>query len=196
MRKAVTQRSIVNMPHHYSTNEQSEKGMLRNFFIGEIQSLYWTEKYLLKTLPKIQDATRTKELKEALEDHSSVTDDHAERLVQIFEMLKETAQVRKCETMDGLIKETNHLINEADLGYIVKDAGIILMIRKMQHYQLAVYDTLIHFAKILGESIIVGILQRSLSEEKKALDVFASLAEYHINETALLESENELEDAE
>jgi ferritin-like metal-binding protein YciE len=196
MRKITMQEPINNFISTIVLKDQAPKDMLRNYFIAEIQSLYWTEKYLLKALPKIEAGVRTVELKEALEDHSSVTDDHVERLEQIFEMLKEVKQVRKCETMDGLIKETGQLIHRIGEIDLVRDAGAIIMLKKMQHYQVAVYESLVHLAKILGEPFVAGILQRSLTDDKKALEIFSRLAECHINENALLESENELDDVE
>jgi ferritin-like metal-binding protein YciE len=196
MRKLPTQHSAHNFVNTVIHKDHGPKDSLRNYFIAEIQSLYWTEKHLLKVIPKIESAVRTIELKEALEDHSSVTDDHVERLEQIFEMLKEVTQVRKCDTMDGLIKEANQFMQRLGEHDLVRDAGMMVTLKKMQHYQVAVYESLFYLAKILGEPLVAGILLRSLTDDKKALEIFSRLVESHIHENALLESENELEDAE
>jgi hypothetical protein len=51
---------------------------------------------------------------------------------------------------------------------------------------------LIHIAGILREPVMESVLQRSLNEEKRAIDVFASFTRLHLNETNFLETENEL----
>jgi ferritin-like metal-binding protein YciE len=188
-------KTLAEKPFQTLTFKAEDKGpepnTIRNFFVEEIRGLYWTEKYLLKALPKIQDAASTIELKEILEDHSSVTDDHVERIEMIFVLLKEMLHAKKCEGMDGLIKETNHVIFKQELNDFTRDLGIVSMVKKIQNYQLALYDSLIHLAGLLRESVIQSILLRSLNEEKKALEVFTSLVHTHLNETTLLETESE-----
>jgi ferritin-like metal-binding protein YciE len=171
--------------------EQGERGMLKNYFIDELRSLYWIEKYLLKNLSKIQSVAHTLELQESLEDHSSVTDDHVERIEQLFTLLGEIAQVRKSEAMDSTLKEISHLCFRLEQNSFTKDLAIVSAINKMQYYQIATYQNLIHVAHILREKVIEGILQRSLDDERKAMEVFSSILRTHLNETNLLETESE-----
>jgi ferritin-like metal-binding protein YciE len=191
MRKNVIEKQAHAFPFANQQSELGEKGMLRSYFAEELRSLYWTEKCLLKNLPKIQNAAVTVELQEALEDHSSVTDDHVERVEQIFSMLNESAQVRKCEAMDSMLKDIGHLSFRLGQTNFTKDFAIVAAVNKIQHYQVASYHNMIHMANILREPVIEGILQRSLSEEKKAMDVFNAFIKTHLSETNLLEAESE-----
>src|ERR1700738_3630557 len=78
---------------------------LREFFIDEIKDIYWAEKKLVTTLPKMQQAVTTDSLKQAIGDHLEATRGHVSRLEQVFDLLGEKAQAKKCDAMEGLVKE-------------------------------------------------------------------------------------------
>ncbi|MEO7048579.1 MAG: DUF892 family protein, partial [Ferruginibacter sp.] len=82
-----------------SENNSSE---LEDFFKDEIKDIYWAEKHLVKTLPKMQKAATSEELKAAFADHLEVTKGHVERLEQVFELLGQKPQAKKCEAMEGI----------------------------------------------------------------------------------------------
>src|ERR1700709_52824 len=73
---------------------------LKELFIDEIKDIYWAEKHLVKTLPKMQKAATSEELAAAIEEHLIVTKTHVERLEKVFELLGEKAQAKKCDAME------------------------------------------------------------------------------------------------
>ncbi len=53
----------------------------------------------------MQKAATTEQLKNAIEEHTAQTQEHVSRLEQVFEILGKRAQAKKCDAMEGLIKE-------------------------------------------------------------------------------------------
>jgi ferritin-like metal-binding protein YciE len=168
---------------------QSEETMLKELFIEELKDIYWAEKHLTKALPKMRKAATSEELASAFEDHLAVTEKHIERAEQVFEMLEMTPRAKKCEAMDGLVKEAQNVIEELPKGSAVIDAGLIIAGQKVEHYEIAAYGSLVQLAKTMGENRIADLLQQTLDEEKQADQLLTELAVSGINITAENEPE-------
>ena len=76
--------------------------MLEEFFNDELKDIYWAEKHLVKTLPKMQKAATSEELKQAFADHLEVTKQHVQRLEDVFGMMGKKPQAKKCDAMEGI----------------------------------------------------------------------------------------------
>ena len=153
---------------------------LRALFEDELKDIYWAEKALTKALPKMAKNATSAKLVNALNDHLEVTKGHVTRLEQVFNLLGKKAQAKKCEAMDGLIKEGEEIIESTEPG-AVRDAGIISAGQKTEHYEIASYGTLVAFANLLGETRSAAILQETLAEEKDADSTLTRIAESVIN---------------
>jgi ferritin-like metal-binding protein YciE len=164
--------------------------MLRELFIDELKDIYWAEKHLLKALPKMQKACTSEELATAFEEHLRVTEGQVERVEQVFEILEMANRAKKCEAMDGLVREAQNLIQELPKGTSVRDAGLIISAQKIEHYEIAAYGSLVQLAKTMGETEIADLLQLTLNEEKETDQLLTELAVSSIN----IEAENETED--
>lgn len=160
-------------------NSNAEQGF-RDLFEDELKDIYWAEKALTKAIPKMIKNTTTEELAAALEDHLEVTKGHVDRLEEVFQMLGKAARGKKCEAMDGLIKEAEEIMEDTPEG-IVRDAGIISAGQKVEHYEIATYGTLCAFAKTLGEDDVANLLQQTLDEEKEADEKLTEVAEASVN---------------
>src|SRR4026208_1711889 len=86
------------------TNAAHESA-LEKFFHDQLKDIYWAEKHLTKALPKMQKAATSEDLKGAIETHLGQTEEHVTRLEQVFETLGKKAQAKKCDAMEGLLKE-------------------------------------------------------------------------------------------
>ena len=163
---------------------------LRELFIDSLKDIYWAEKALTKALPKMAKNATTEALVAAINDHLTVTEEQVSRLEQVFASVGEKAVAKKCDAMEGLIKEGESIVEETQPGP-VRDAGIIAASQKIEHYEIATYGTLVAFAKTLGEDEAVNLLEQTLAEEKEA-DVTLTEAAYNtINFDAAEEDENE-----
>lgn len=154
---------------------------LMEFFYGELKDIYWAEKHLVKTLPKMAKAATSVELKAAFTTHLAETKVHCERLEKVFGMIDKKAQAKKCEAMEGIIREGEGIIEETEAGTATRDVGIIFAGQKVEHYEIATYGGLVQLAKTLGLEDCADIMTKSLNEEKKADEGLTEIAENNIN---------------
>jgi len=153
---------------------------LRELFIDELKDIVYAERALVKALPKMARNATEPKLAAAIEKHVAVTEGQVQRLEKIFEMLGESNRGKKCDAMEGLIKEGESIMEETEAGP-VRDAAIISASQKIEHYEIASYGTLTAFAKTLGEDEIAKLLEETLAEEKDADTVLTDSAYNSIN---------------
>jgi ferritin-like metal-binding protein YciE len=172
-----------------------EESQLMKLFENELKDIYWAEKALTKALPKMAKKATSEELAEALENHLNETEMHAQKVEQVFEIMGKRAVAKKCEAMDGLIKEAEQIMKESEEGPM-RDAGIISAAQKVEHYEIATYGTLRVFAETLGMDDAARILEEILEEEKNADKTLTEVAVSTINVQAAEEAEVEEEEEE
>ncbi len=161
-------------------SQAMEANGLRSLLQDGLKDIYWAEKALTKALPKMIKYATSPELVNSLKDHLTVTEEQVARVEEVFGTLGMKAQAKKCEAMDGLIREANEIIDSTEQG-LVRDAGIILAGQKVEHYEIATYGTLCAFAQILGEAEAADLLKQTLEEEKQADKRLSEIAYQSIN---------------
>lgn len=164
-----------------------ENSEFHEFFVDELKDIYWAEKHLVKALPKMKKAATSPELAAAFEKHAEETNTHIATLEQVFALLEEKAQAKKCDAMEGLLKEADGIIEDTDAGTMIRDAGLILAAQKVEHYEIATYGTLVVFAKNMGHTEVAELLQFTLDNEKATDVALTQVAESFINEQAAAE---------
>ena len=157
---------------------------LREFFVDQLQDILWAEKKLVKTLEKMKDAATTIRLKESFNDHLKETKQHVERLNEIFALISETADDKKCKAMAGIVDEGEDIIDDTDKGTAQRDVGLIFAAQKAEHYEIATYGGLATLARTLGYNQVADILEKTLMEEKQADEMLTYIAENGINYAA------------
>ena len=150
-----------------SRSRSSSLQSLRDLFEEELKDLYSAEQQIMKALPKMVSASSSSDLRNAFEHHLEETRSHVERLEQIFERQSVSGKGKKCEGMEGVIKEGAELL-QAKAEPEVKDAGLIGAAQRVEHYEIASYGTAKTFAEQLGEREIAKMLQETLNEEGAA----------------------------
>ncbi len=153
---------------------------LNDLFIHQLQDLYGAEQQLLKVMPKMLEKTTSKELKEAFTKHKAETENQVTRLESVFQSLGMEAKAVKCKAMEGLLKEAEEFMGE-DADKFVMDAGLIASAQRVEHYEIAGYGTACTYAKYLGHTDALNLLQETLSEEKKTDENLSYIAESSIN---------------
>lgn len=162
-------------------NDSNTEPALLDLFIDEIKDIYWAEKHLAKALPKMAKASTTSELASAFTKHLDETKVHVERLDKVFGLLGETARGKKCEAMEGLVKEGQGVIEDTEAGTATRDVGLILAAQKVEHYEIATYGGLTTLAKTLGLSEVAKLLGQTLAEEKTTDEKLTLIAENDVN---------------
>lgn len=188
MQKSTKRTSAAKKANVAPTKEQNES-MLHDLFLDELKDIYWAEKHLVKALPKMKKAATSDALATAFDDHLAVTQEQVTRLEQVFELLGEKPRGKKCEAMEGLVKEAESVIEDTQEGSSTRDVGLIIGAQKIEHYEIASYGGLAQVAKTLGLEEIGNLLGETLEEEKETDQVLTNLAENNINESATQEVE-------
>jgi ferritin-like metal-binding protein YciE len=163
-----------------SENEGMESSQLMKLFEDELKDIYWAEKALTKAIPKMVKNATSSDLIDALESHLSETQNQVTRLEKVFSSIDKKAAAKKCEAMDGLIKEGTEIMEECEEGAMC-DAGIISAAQKIEHYEIASYGTLRQFAETLELSEAVDLLEETLEEEKAADEKLTEVAVSAVN---------------
>lgn len=176
--------------------QMDDRSLLEDLFLDSVKDLYWAEKALVKALPKMQKNATAPELQDAIAEHLVVTEEQVGRLEEVFEMLGEKAQAKKCEAMAGLIEEANSIMSETPKGTATRDVGIIMAAQKVEHYEIASYGSLVTLARTLGNEEVAGLLEETLNEEKEADELLTQVAEGSINVEAAEEDEEDEEEGE
>lgn len=161
-----------------------ENSAFHEFFVDELKDIYWAEQHLVKALPKMQEAATSPELAAAFEKHTEETEGHAATLEQVFKLLGEKVSAKKCDAMEGLVKEAESIISDTEAGTMVRDAGLILAAQKVEHYEIATYGTLRTFAENMGHTEVVELLAGILENEKETDVALTEVAVSSINEDA------------
>jgi ferritin-like metal-binding protein YciE len=173
--QAKGKRSSSSASNSQSASYGFEKSKLHKLFEDSLKDIYWAEKALTSALPKMAAKATSSELADAIEQHLKETEGHVEKVEKVFEILGKTARGKKCEAMDGLIKEGKTIMSESEEG-AMRDAGIIAAAQKVEHYEIASYGTLRTYAEILGLTEAVSVLEEILEEEKNADETLTNVA--------------------
>ncbi len=145
-------------------------------FIEELKEIYSSENQAIKALPEMIKAARSAKLKELLKGHLEETKSQAKRLEKIAAELGEDFTHCKCDAMQGLLKEWEHVV-KTHYQNDVQDAAIISFMQKVKHYEIASYGSLRTFAKHLNKNTIEQWLKQSIMEEGNADKKLTEIAE-------------------
>jgi ferritin-like metal-binding protein YciE len=163
---------------------------LHEMLVDEIKDLYHAEKQLTKALPKMAKAATHEDLREAFEMHLEETREQITRLEEVFEALGEKVKAKPCAGMAGIIEEGNDTMKE-DADGAVMDAALIAAAQRAEHYEIGAYGTCIEWARLMGHTEVVSLLEQTLEEEKATDKKLTMLAESEINQAAIAEGGHE-----
>jgi ferritin-like metal-binding protein YciE len=161
---------------------------LRELFEIELRYAYDAEKTLVdKGIPSMIESASSPELRSALQAHLNETQTHVTRLERVFGALGVEPDTKSNDILSKITaaaKDSTSNIEESSL----RDAALIANGNIVEHYEIALYGTLVSFAKALGLQEAVGPLQQTLEEEKKADAKLSQLAEGITNSRAARQS--------
>ncbi len=161
----------------------AQQKSMEDLFLLFLQDIYYAERQILKALPKMAKAVESPELKQAFLHHREQTQGQVERLQQIFEHLGKRARGTTCEALNGIVEESNELIEEFDTGPAL-DAGLLAGGQAVEHYEMARYGTMVAWAKAMGHAQVAQLLQQTLDEEKETDALLSKLANENLNQKA------------
>jgi len=183
-----TKTDSIKSPSKVKAASKSSKETLANILEGMLKDIYWAEKHLTKALPKMAKASFNEELKEVFEIHLGQTKHQILKIEDCFEMIGKKPVAKKCDAMEGLIKEGEDSINDHEEGH-ARDAALIAAAQKVEHYEISAYGTMRTMATVLGLTKCAALLEETKDEEAET-DLSLTILAEKIN---LLAAEVELE---
>jgi ferritin-like metal-binding protein YciE len=156
---------------------------LQDALVHEMKDLYSAEVQLTKALPKMAKAASHEQLAAAFQEHLEQTKGQIARLEKALKRLDASTRGDKCKAMEGLIEEGKSTL-ELDADDMVRDALLISVAQKVEHYEIAGYGTARTFAQRLGEDNIASLLEQTLQEEVETDRKLTKIAEAAVNPDA------------
>ncbi len=153
---------------------------LDELFHDTLKDIYFAEKKILATLPKMEKAAQASELKKAFAKHRTETQGHVGRLEKVFAEIGAKPQAKKCDAILGITDEGAEIMKEYK-GSPALDAGLLAAAQAVEHYEISRYGTLKVWASELGLSNAVRLLDQTLQEEKNTDQALTQIAESSVN---------------
>lgn len=160
-----------------------EPKTLDELFHDTLKDIYFAEKKILATLPKMEKAAQSAELKEAFAKHHDETEVHVERLEKVFAAIDKKPVGKTCDAIIGITDEGAEIMKEYK-GSPALDAGLLAAAQAVEHYEISRYGTMKTWAKELGLDDVARLLGQTLEEEKKTDAALTGIAESVVNQEA------------
>ena len=142
-----------------------EPKKLDELFHDTLKDIYFAEKKILSTLPKMAKAAQSEELKAAFEKHYTETEGQIDRLEKVFAVIEKKPQGKTCAAIVGITDEGAEIMKDYK-GSPALDAGLLGAAQAVEHYEISRYGTLIAWAEELGLDDAVSLLEETLEEEE------------------------------
>jgi ferritin-like metal-binding protein YciE len=168
---------------HERRTMAKEPKKLDDLFHDTLKDIYFAEKKILTTLPKMAKAAQNEELKAAFEKHRGETESQVERLEQVFALIEKKPQGKTCAAIVGITDEGAEVMEDYK-GSPALDAGLLAAAQAVEHYEISRYGTLVAWAEELGLADAVSLLQETLEEEEATDEALTEIAKTAINQEA------------
>lgn len=157
---------------------------LQDLYQHELQDLRDAESRIMETLPRMAEAASDDRLKSQLRQHGEQARTHRDRLDHLLDKAGVHGDDVICDGMRGILREAERLMDGQDMNEAVRDAALLSIAQKSEHYEMASYGALRTYADLLGDDEAAGILQETLDEEGEADDRLTRIAIKSVNPEA------------
>jgi ferritin-like metal-binding protein YciE len=173
----------VHSAHQQEAIMAKQLKKLDELFHDTLKDIYFAEKKIIATLPKMAKAAQSPDLKKAFEKHRGETEGHVARLEKVFAAIDKKPQAKTCDAIVGITDEGAEIMKEYK-GSPALDAGLLAAAQAVEHYEISRYGTLKTWAQELGLNDAVRLLDQTLDEEKKTDAALTKIAEAAVNQQA------------
>jgi ferritin-like metal-binding protein YciE len=164
-------------------------GSLKDLYLDELGALYDAETQMIRTLPRLSEAAHAPELRETLATHCRESRLHMDRIELIFTHWGQPRPLRSSAGLAGIVQEADERLNQ-DATPDARDAAIIAIAQRIEHYEIAAYGWALSYARVLNRPDQARLLQATLDEEDRAdTRLSAIAAAYHLAGDDALEPE-------
>jgi ferritin-like metal-binding protein YciE len=156
---------------------------LDELFHDTLKDIYYAEKKILTTLPKLAKAAKSDDLKKAFENHRHQTEGHVDRLERVFAAIDKKPQGKTCDAIVGITDEGAEIMKDFK-GSPALDAGLLAAAQAVEHYEISRYGSLRTWAEELGLEDAAQLLDQTLQEEKETDELLTKIAKDVVNQEA------------
>lgn len=149
---------------------------IEDLFQEHLETLYDAENQIVGALPKMISAASSEDLASAFGEHLEQTREHVKRLESIFESTGTQPNGRDSEGIKGLLADGEKIVSHFEKSPML-DVALAAAGRKVEHWEIAAYESLIALAEILGQQDAVEKLQATLEEELGADETLAETSD-------------------
>lgn len=174
----------------FSGNDSTADEGLRDLFISELKRIYYAEKRIVSALGDLAEASTTDEVGNAFIQHQQESEQQVDRLEDIFRIIGMRTEERVSDAIDGLITDTHRAIADTEAGSLTRDAALIIAAQTIEHYEIALYGSLLTLARVLDFTQSAELLALTLAEEKNTDHKLTALAESFVNNQSKEEEEH------
>ncbi len=154
--------------------------LLADLFHDTLKDVYFAEKKIFATLPKMAKAAQSRELTAAFLKHHKETGGQIKRLEGVFKIMGKKPAAKKCDAIMGITDEGAEIMSEYK-NMPALDAGLAAAAQAVEHYEISRYGTLATWAKELGMPEAAALLEATLKEEKATDAALTTLAKSVVN---------------
>jgi ferritin-like metal-binding protein YciE len=156
---------------------------LNELFLDQLKDIYFAERMIYKTLPKMAEAAKASDLKQAFNTHQAQTKEHMARLEQVFDMIGEKAEPKTCEAINGIIAEGEETIQKFGASDAI-DTGLIAAAEAVEHYEMARYGALAAWARELKLTQAEQLLNQTRQEEVQTEQLLVKIGQQEADRRA------------
>lgn len=150
----------------------------------ELQDIYDAERQIMSALPAMGDAAMSQELKDAFTKHLQETKHQGERIEKLCRDLGIELKGKLCAGIAGIIQEGKDMIQQHQDPTWARDAALIGIAQRIEHYEMATYGCAKTYAEQLGKRDIAEVLDQIAEEEGETDRNLSDLAINCINQKA------------
>ena len=154
---------------------------LRALFIDELETIYWVENHLSKSLPLLREKTNSEETREAYRNHMKSIKENIKRLEKIFIIAGLRPKGKVSNPTVEILKNCNEIVNQTTNDGMARESGLLIYGQKLAHYKTACYGALATLAKTIQLDDVPAILKIIIQEEKSMGTLLYAIGESHIN---------------
>ncbi len=145
---------------------------LSELYIAELRKALDLEQTITKALPTMIEKASDTQVKQALQSHLQETETHVEKVKSL--LAGEDSQT--CKVIHALVTEAEDTIKDVDDPNVL-DVAIIGAAQQVEHHEIAVYGTLKSWARLLGRTSDVSILESIENDEKHADKLLSDISD-------------------
>jgi len=154
----------------------------RGLFEAGLHYAYDCEQKLVKKgIPALIKASTSTELRNALQQHLQETQGHVTRLERVFSLIGAEAKTEDNDIIDEMKDAADNMVSATEEGSPVRDGALIVAGNSVEHDEMAMYGSLVSFARQLGLREAADVLEQTLNEEKAADAKLTRIAETLVN---------------